>query len=115
MAFSEGDWVVYDLKIGQISALRDDQIAEFTDGLFRTSGRGLADFCRPLTLRNKVIAESIDHYYQTLHRQDGSAGFNFPDIKRYFSDLALSAIDGGDETRDAAYQKAQTFVRDARD
>lgn len=33
------DWVVFDLRNGQIKKLDDDGFAEFSDGSFATSGR----------------------------------------------------------------------------
>jgi len=113
MTFKIGDWVVYGLKTGQIKDIRDDGIAEFGDGFTVTSGRLIEDF-RPLTLRSKRIVEAIDTYYQRLRDQDGSAGFNFPDINRYFSGLVLYAIDGSDED-DTAYHKANEFLKEARE
>lgn len=38
MDWKVGDWVVFDLKVGQIMEIRGE-IQEFSDGHFRTSGR----------------------------------------------------------------------------
>lgn len=106
-----GDWVVFDLSIGQIKRMDDYQ--EFSDGSFNTSGR-LADRFRPLTLRNKRTVEYFDYYYNELRKIDGEAGFNYPDISQYFAQLALDAMDGAEDDK-APYDKAQAFVKDARD
>jgi len=114
----KGDWVVYDLKIGQVMAIRAEdygEVVEFSDGFIRTSGVRLKEHLRPLTLRNKVIVQSVDHMYERLRKMDGNAGFNFPDISSYFSNLALDAIDGGQPEERAAYDKAQQFLRAAED
>jgi hypothetical protein len=108
-----GDWVVFDLSIGQIKELREDGGAEFSDGSFATSGFSIAQRFRPLTLQNKRIVENLETYYKRLYDIDGSAGFNFPDISRWFSQVALDAIDNSDEA--GAYERAQAFIRDARD
>jgi len=105
-----GDWVVFDMKIGQIKKL--EEFDEFSDGMFSTSGR-LADRFRPLTLRNKRIAETMDHYYRSLNEIDGERGFNYPDISRHFSQMTLNAIDGPDSEK--MFEGAQSFVRRARD
>lgn len=112
MNWKIGDWVIFDLLVGQIKEIRDGGCASFSDGTFETSGR-LMDRFRPLTLRNKSIVESFAIYYSRLSEIDGNAGFNFPDISRYFADLAREAIDSEDNK--AMYDKAQQFERDARD
>lgn len=114
MDWKAGDWVVFDRSVGQIKELRDDNCASFSDGMFETSGR-LADRFRPLTLRNKRIVETFDAYYNRLHEIDGNAGFNYPDISRYFSQLALDAIDADEEGSKQFYDKAQQFAVEARD
>lgn len=106
-----GDWVVFNLSIGQVMEVGDWQ--EFSDGSFRTSGR-LADRFRPLTLRNKRTIEYFDYYYNELRKINGEGGFNYPDISQYFAQLALDAMDGDDKDK-TPYDKVQEFVRDARD
>lgn len=113
MAWKVGDWVIHDLSIGQIKKLHDDGCPSFSDGTFETSGRNIADRFRPLTLRNKSIVETFDALYKRLNEIDGNAGFNFPDIFSYFAHMAREAIDGQDNK--TMYDKAQEFVRDARD
>lgn len=113
MDFKAGDWVIYGLDVGQIKELRDDGIAVFSDGHCETSGFRLADGFRPLTLKSKNIVETFDIYYKRLRDIDGEAGFNYPDINRYFSQLVLDAIDAGDTAK--FHELAQEFVRDARD
>lgn len=113
MEWKIGDWVIFDLGIGQIKKLDEDGFAEFSDGSFCTSGR-LADRFRPLTLRNKRTVEYFDHYYNKLREINGEAGFNYPDISRYFAQLSLDAMDG-DEKDKAPYDKALQFFQDARD
>lgn len=113
MDFKAGDWVIYGLSVGQIKDLREDGIAVFSDGFCETSGHRLADGFRPLTLKNKNIVETFDIYYGRLREIDGEAGFNYPDISRYFSHLVLEAIDAGDAAKSC--ELAQEFVKDARD
>ena len=108
-----GDWVVFELDVGQIKELRDDGCASFSDGFCETSGR-LVDRFRPLTLKNKRITETFNIYYKRLGEIDGQAGFNYPDINRYFSQLALHAIDATDDGKEF-YDKGNEFVSAARD
>lgn len=110
MAWNVGDWVIFDLSIGQIKKL-DGVIAYFSDGWCETSGQ-LIDRFRPLTLANKRVVETFDIYYKRLNEIDGDAGFNYPDISQYFAHLALELIDGGDAK--ALYDKGNQFVADAR-
>lgn len=112
MEWKTGDWVVFEMKIGQIKELRGEGHASFSDGFCETSGK-LEDRFRPLTLRNKRIAETFDIYYRRLRGIDGEVGFNYPDISSYFSELALRAID--DENSEESYELANQFVRYARD
>lgn len=113
MDWKAGDWVVFDLSIGQITSEPDDGYARFSDGFCETSGK-LVERFRPLTLRNKRAVETFAIYYNRLHELDGHAGFNYPHISQYFAQLALDAMDGGEKDK-APYDKAQEFVSEARD
>ena len=112
MEWKAGDWVVYDLRVGQITEITEDGYPRFSDGHIGTSGN-LFDRFRPLTLRNKSIVETFEIIYKRLNEIDGERGFNYPDISSYFAHMAREAIDGKDH--DKMYDKAQEFVRDARD
>lgn len=106
-----GDWAVFDLEIVQIKQVKP--YVEVTTGVISTSGK-LLDRLRPLTLRNKVTVETFEYYYKELSKLRGERGFNYPDISRLFCDLALQAMDGAEDNK-KPYDKAQAFVRDARD
>lgn len=106
-----GDWVIFDMSVGQIKELGDDRSASFSDGYFSTYGK-LVDRFRPLTMANKCRAETAKYYYEKLREIDGEAGFNYPDISSYFSQLVLRAID---ENSDDPFELAVQFVRDARE
>ena len=106
-----GDWAVFDLKIVQIKEICENGCCEVSDGMFATSGH-LLDRLRPLTLRNKAVTEYFDYWYEELRKINGNAGFNYPDISRHFSQLALNAIDG--DPKDASnHDLATAFVREA--
>lgn len=108
-----GDWCIYEMKIVHINKI--EPYVEYTDGVICGSGGRLKEDFRPLTVRNKQIIESMDYYYDLLGEQDGSAGFNFPDIHRYFAQISRDAIDGDDEAIKTAIKKAQDFFSAARD
>jgi hypothetical protein len=108
----KGDWCIYGLDIVQVMEL--EPYVEYSTGHIRGSNAPIEHF-RPLTLQSKVIVEGMDHYYQMLRDQDGSAGFNFPRISQYFAQLALDAIDGTEDQAKAAWKRAQDFVHAARD
>lgn len=103
--YKVGDWVVFDLRIGQITKLGDFQ--EFSDGTIETCGQ-LLDRFRPLTLRNKALTETFDYWYRQLNKIDGSQGFNYPRIGAHFWTLALEAIDLEDPS--LTVNKARDFV-----
>lgn len=115
MNWKAGDWVVLDRKVGQIKEMKDNGVAIFSDGMFETSGMGLATRFRPLTLRNKYIAESMEYKYRQLDKMDGSAGFNFPDISRYFAQLVTDAIDAEPKSPEEAdaFERANKFLQAA--
>lgn len=113
MKWKAGDWVVFDLKVGQIKELRGDDIASFSDGWFETSGR-LLDRFRTLTLSNKRTVEYFDTLYKRLHEIDGNSGFNYPAISQHFADLALKAIDSTNDDAKQFFDAANNFVNDAR-
>lgn len=106
-----GDWAVFDLRIVQIKKLND--FCSVSDGSFETSGN-IVDRLRPLTLVNKSITETFDYLYKELRSVRGERGFNYPDINRYFCDLALRQID--EKIEDGSiFNKARDFIRQARD
>lgn len=111
MKWKVGDWAVFDMEIVQIKQI--EPYIEVSTGIISTSGR-LLDRLRPLTLRNKVTAESFDYYYRELKKLRGNGGFNYPEISRLFCDLSLQAMDGAEDDK-APYDEAAAFVRDARD
>jgi len=108
-----GDWAVFDREIVQIKEIRDEGGCTVSDGTCGTSGM-LLDRLRPLTLRNKSTIEYFAYYYRQLSTIDGEGGFNFPDISRHFSSLALRAMDGPEEDK-APYAEAQDFFKMARE
>lgn len=108
-----GDWAVFDRDIVQIKEIREGGSCSVSDGTCEISGM-LLDRLRSLTLRNKTTAEYFDFYYRELSKLRGERGFNYPDISRYFSSLALAAMDG-DKDDKATFELAQDFVRQARD
>lgn len=108
----EGDWCVYGLVIVQIMAV--EPYLEYSTGFIRGMNASREDV-RPLTLKAKIAVESMKHYYEQLREIDGNSGFNYPRISDYFAQLALDVIDGNDDVGKAAYDKAQKFVRAARD
>jgi hypothetical protein len=75
----------------------------------------LLDRLRPLTLRNKHIAEWFAWHYKELSKIRGERGFNYPDISRHFSNLAERAIDSPPEEDKEPFNQALEFVRMARD
>lgn len=110
-----GDWVVFDLRIGQIQEIRDGGCATFSDGYINSSGMLFERF-RPLTLDNKLISENFKHYYDKLREIDGEAGFNYPGISQYFAQLALDSIDAIKTDQSRAREmldRARDFVIDA--
>ena len=109
-----GDWVVYDMRVGQVNDIRGS-VVRFSDGFCETSGN-ISDRFRPLTLKNKAIVETFNIYYKRLKEIDGESGFNYPDISNYFSTLALEAIDAhSDGAARAPHDRAQDFICKARD
>jgi hypothetical protein len=105
-------WCVFELDFGVLKEVREGGGASFSNGATQISGQ-LFDRLRPLTLRNKVIVEDFNRYYDELRRLDGQAGFNFPDIHRHFATPALNAIDNPEQIRHY-YDLARDFVREAR-
>ena len=110
-----GDWVISDMKIGQITECADSGSTTFNDGWFRVSGGfGLRNRFRPLTLRNKTIAENFEFTYKRLDEIDGHGGFNYPDISSYFTDLSIRAMDAADNETKEFFDAAERFVTEAR-
>lgn len=67
--FKVGDWAYECLNLGQVMAIKDGRVTEFSDGYSRTSGWGLT--CYPLTMRNHVLTEE---YRNRLKRLGEAAG-----------------------------------------
>lgn len=115
MDWKVGDWAVFDFDIVQITEMREAGGQTVSEGTINTSGM-LLDRLRPLTLRNKRIAEWFGWHYRELNKIRGERGFNYPDINRHFCALALRAIDEADSgDNKAPFEEAQEFIREARD
>jgi len=112
LSWMVGDWAVFEREIVQIEEIRESGACSVSDGSFSTHGM-LLDRLRPLTLRNKRIAEWFAWHYRELKKIRGERGFNYPDISRHFNKLALRAIDGPD-TDKSSFEEAQEFIREAR-
>jgi hypothetical protein len=112
-----GDWCVYEMEVGQITRM-EGGITEFSTGMFTSAGVGITENLRPLTLRNKALAEKFAYYYAELSKIDGEGGFNYPRIHEHFARLTRAAIDdvsAKGEMAEHAVERAQAFVRGARD
>ena len=110
--FKAGDWVVFDLKVGQLKEVGTCDSGEFSDGFICCHGR-ILDRCRELTLRNKATVEAFEIYYQRLREIDGEAGFNWPRIHDHFAQMALKAIDDPEHATNV-HDMALEFVKEAR-
>lgn len=120
MKFAVGDWVIHNYEIKQIKRMEEGKVVEVTCGSFSTSSSDLTYDIRPLTLKTKRYAESIEYYYKELDKLPGSRSLNWPDINRHFSDLCLKAIDDPKEKYQEGevnkyLQEARDFVQKTRD
>jgi len=113
MQLKVGDWVIQDYAIKQIRKIEENGSTEVSDGAFSTSGYSILKSCRPLNLRNKRYAESIQYQYDELKKVKGSNALNWPDINRYFSDLCLKAID--DTKTDYKEGETNQYLKEARE
>jgi hypothetical protein len=105
--WKEGDKVVYELSTGTVGPG-----GEFHGGGGITSGN-LAPRFREATPMNAAITEQFAGLYKELYNLSGNAGFNYPTIHSYFSDLARVAIDDHDSWH-ACVARARWFVEEAR-
>lgn len=112
MDIKVGDWVILDMKVGQIKEIKENGCAVFSDGYIEHRGR-ILDRCRPLTLRSKAIADSMDYYYRSLRKIDGNSGFNYPRIVDLFSDMTCMAIDHPQSEKDY-FDIVKDFIQKAR-
>lgn len=79
--FKEGDWVLCDFKLQQITKTRGDCITNLSDGIFKMSGGDLSKHCFPLTLSiNKVSI--IASYWSREFTSSRIKGLNHPDLHR---------------------------------
>ena len=108
-----GDWAVFDREIVQVTYISPSGGFTVSNGTTDCSGSSsLLEGLRPLTLRNKSIAETFAWYYKELYGIKGHGGFNFPDISTWFNELCMAAIDNPADT--IPYQEVREFVRLAR-
>lgn len=114
--FKVGDWAIHRMGIGQIVRVDEKgNVREFTDGSFSTSSSRLN--VRPLTLRNKRMAETFKYYEDEIRKMPGENALNWPDISAYLAGLCLEAMDTSQpegELNDAV-KRGQDFVNAVRD
>jgi hypothetical protein len=77
--YSVGDWLFHEFTLKMIKEIRDlggdAYSADLSDGYGCTSGQGILQRTRPLTLRNKQISDEI-HYFETQLRVLDGIQFN---------------------------------------
>ena len=109
LPFELGDWVIHDYKIAQITRIENDEVCEVKDGTICVSSSRLD--CRPLNLRNKAIAESIEFYRSEINKTPGSHGLNWPDIHNYLVQKCYELIDAKTKQEsDNLWQKVGEFT-----
>src|ERR1035437_10935672 len=114
--YKVGDWVIHRLDIGQVIKLNaDGTVREFSDGAFSSSSNDLN--VRPLTLRNKRMAEVFKYYEKEIRSLPVEKALNWPDIHGHLVGLAYQAMDTTqrDGETNAAVLRGQEFVQKVRD
>jgi len=115
--FSEGDWVLFEHEVQQITKTKEGKITEVSNGSFVLSSWDLSGRVFPLTLAGKSCADWFDYYYHDLHREEGSNKLNWPDLARHIDDLWVSTmlVLGDESATQTAYTRAQAFFREVKD
>lgn len=75
-----GDFGYHDFKLGQVMAVENGRVTEFSTGYIRTSGADLSFV--PLSLRALRVADEFATISRAIHDK-GHAGLNYPDIHRW--------------------------------
>ena len=102
MKLTAGDWVFFEHELMLVEEAKDEGAGSCTlsSGTFSVGCHNAAERCRPLTKRQKQIADGYHAVRMELHRADGSRHINFPDVCRWIENEWLSASkDESDEKR----------------
>ena len=90
-----GDWAIHGYDIVQVKTVEPDgRVTDVSDGHFSCGSWDVRDMLRPLTLKNKSIAMTVDYKMNELHRHKRNNLLNFPDIARKAEELSINIIDG---------------------
>src|SRR5258708_39555169 len=109
--FKVGMWLLYEHELFMVK--NTTPYLELTDGIISTCGGSIPGRCFPLTLENKVIADTIHWYYDDLHRQTkGLNNFNWPRVADYFDIKFCDACENSTkENIQKVYNDVKNFCR----
>lgn len=115
--FFEGDWVLFEHKVGQIKETEEDRITCISDGSFEIASRDLSNRVFPMTLAGKSVTDWFDFYYHELHREDRGGKLNWPDLSRYIVDLWVGVMQvlEDEDKKKVLLDKSSSFFREVKE
>jgi hypothetical protein len=94
--FKKGDWCFCEFELKQVIETSDNRITEVSSGYSRLSSRDLSDRCFPLTLRIKVISDSVNYWSRKFHETNCN-NLNHPDLNRELIKRWVSICETSDD------------------
>jgi len=89
-----GDWCFceYELKVVK-EVEKDGRVSSVSTGYFMTGSHDMRDRMYPLTMSGRTISDSYQLSNKKLHDLKGTNSLNFPDIRRWYTNAWVRAMD----------------------
>jgi len=112
MKWKVGDWCYHEYKLSRVERVNDNgEVTAVTTGYITTSTGGKFDVF-PLTLRNKIVSESVEKLYNDISRGVSRNGLNWPHIHNYFCTHWESALNELRNYEDPPLEKDEKRVNE---
>ena len=87
-----GDWAYKGYELVQVKEMDGDEVRSVTTGFIMSSSNNFEERLFPQTMANKLVAETIEVYWDRVRNARGGCTLNHPDLNRKFEDFAWQAM-----------------------
>lgn len=111
-AWKVGDWCFWDHQLAQVTSVdAEGRVSELSNGFIRGGSLDNRPWIVPVTLQNKVIADSVAAAKDEVYKANGSRILNWPDIADRFRVMWIEYVDASEAGVAEAWKPVEEFKR----